>query len=84
MRTDEVVEFSRGEVMALRTIVATLVAGREDLIGAVMETGAFHYLEKGNGVVDLVDKLQRFRLTHPAHEGLNESCPRRRKNLGEA
>ena len=71
-------EFTTGEVQAMRTVIATFVANRDDLIAAFMLTGGFHYLggSGGSGLVDLVAKLEAVPLTHPAHDGLNASCPR--------
>ena len=80
----DVHEFSTGEVQAMRAVIATFVANRDDLIGAFMLTGGFHYLTGplGSGVVDLVKKLEAVTLTHPGHEGLNNSCPRAKPSLG--
>lgn len=75
-------EFTTGEVQAMRAVIATFVANRDDLIAAFMLTGGFHYLDKDSGVVDLVAKLEAVPLTHAAHEGLNASCPRAKPSLG--
>jgi len=68
-------EFTTEEVQAIRAVIATFVANRDDLIGAFMLTGGFHYVGT-NGIVPLVKKLESVPLTMPHHLGLNESCPR--------
>ena len=72
-------EFSTEEVQAMRAVIATFVANRDDLIAAFMLTGGFHYVGTDGGIVNLVNKLESVPLTHPCHEGLNKSCPQIKK-----